>query len=476
MSKEVVGTNCIIDEIVGQGLCSGCGVCAGVCPRGALDMRFNASGDLVPYPVGSACQGCGICLKVCPFWRRNMDLPALNAQLFGAQGGHGTCYDPTAGHYTACYVGFSLVDQHRENGASGGLVTWSLEKLLEAGEVDRVAVVRRTFSGERRFSFASCSDVRQIRAAAGSRYYPVDISEPLGQALQGPPLRWALVGLPCLVHGVRLAMRAIPELGHRIRYLLALTCGMLPNSYYTEFMVRSSGIRQDNVGEINYRVWHPLRKASDFGFYATNTAGLRGREIRYHGFSFYLLDSGFFRVNACNFCSDVFGDAADASFMDAWLPECNSDPRGTSLTIVRSPRFDDLFGEGRRRGELELSPVSVERAIESQVGGLRRKRNVLSPRLHWANARGIFPPRHHVHPQAGGPLFALTWWMERNVQTASKSAWARWGRRFGPMGFWLRMGHWAVLTRAVLTARRVAVKARRLTAKMRNMMTSRGHP
>ncbi len=44
--------------------CTGCGICADVCPEGAIRMTREMS---YPEPIPGRCTGCLICVKECPF-------------------------------------------------------------------------------------------------------------------------------------------------------------------------------------------------------------------------------------------------------------------------------------------------------------------------------------------------------------------------------------------------------------------------
>jgi formate hydrogenlyase subunit 6/NADH:ubiquinone oxidoreductase subunit I len=47
-----------------QGDCTGCGICADVCPHDAIRMTRDLA---YPEPVQDRCVGCMICVQQCPF-------------------------------------------------------------------------------------------------------------------------------------------------------------------------------------------------------------------------------------------------------------------------------------------------------------------------------------------------------------------------------------------------------------------------
>lgn len=46
--------------------CTGCGVCAAVCPSAAVKMQPDAHGFLRPIVDDAACTDCGLCTEKCP--------------------------------------------------------------------------------------------------------------------------------------------------------------------------------------------------------------------------------------------------------------------------------------------------------------------------------------------------------------------------------------------------------------------------
>ena len=105
---------------------------------------------------------------------------------------------------------------------------------------------------------------------------------------------------------------------------------------------------------------------------------------------------------ACDFCPDVFAEEADASFMDAWLPEYTQDPNGTSLVISRSPDIAEMLEEIREKKEAHIWPISPQKIIDSQRGVIRHKRYLMPQKLYDATSRRkLVPPRLKKFAQQG---------------------------------------------------------------------------
>jgi hypothetical protein len=120
---------------------------------------------------------------------------------------------------------------------------------------------------------------------------------------------------------------------------------------------------------------------------------------------------GLFKYLACEYCDDVFGETADVSVGDAWLPQYASDWRGTNVVVVRHPLIDQLVKEAVAGGRLRFDALPVETVVQSQAAGLRHRREGLAYRLwlndqvhQWrptkrvqASNRGIESPRRKIY-------------------------------------------------------------------------------
>lgn len=428
-------------------------------------MRVGHNGDLVAVLTGTCAGDCKMCLAVCPFSQGVHDSRTVNHELFGTDleggaslpvtaDGNPLFFHEHAGWFLRSVVGHSQT--HRSKGASGGLVTMCLEHLLTTNQIDQAAVVGmvRAENGVA-FRFESVATAEALRDKAGSVYCPVEISHLIRGMVAHPDIRWAVVGVPCLCTALRKAMKQLPALRQSVKYVLGLACGMYQNLMYTEVLIVSSGLDPADVEGVRYRVKRAEGAASNYGFMATTRDGKSGRLIPYCGLPLFLGANAYFRCNACNFCKDVFAESADACFMDAWLPEYSSDPRGTSLVLIRDASFGRLFTKfaGDTDGAA-IDDIATERLVSSQAGHVRRKRVLIDMRLGAKESRSSWADR-------------LEWWLQKRTQKRSKAAWERYGRRYGLGVFWVAIGDLLIIQKACAMVRKFVSSLLRLIAPRR---------
>lgn len=418
----------VVTDIVEQEICCGCGVCAGACPFHNLKMAWRDNGDRVPMFTGKCPPGCRLCLKICPFGPQSASEDRLAQARFSDA--DGSRHDATIGHYIEMFVGYSLSGNHRAKGASGGMATWLLEFLLSKGLVDAVVCVGMSKGCEHLFEYQIISDTTSLQATASSRYYPVDVADAVSLInKENQEARYAVVGLPCVLKGLHLAMETMPRLRRRIVYTFGLVCGHLPNRFYTEYLSCLSGISSEALSSANYRLKEGTSRAGNYIFQAISKNGRTGMAIPFSKIS-DIWRNGFFQVNACNYCDDVFAEVADAVFMDAWLPQYTIDTRGHSLMVIRHPDLVPLFSEGVQTGRCHIEPISLQAVIDSQKGVINNKRKLLAARLYAADLHGRkrpnkrFPPDKDSYRRHRSTLKA-----HLAVQQSSKALWPTLGTK-----------------------------------------------
>lgn len=360
---------------------------------------MTVSEDGFPRPQASleACTACCLCIQVCPFLDHDVDEDSLAAARYG--GIEGIQHRPILGYFLANYVGHVVDEAARLRSASGGLATWLLVRLLEEKWVDAVAcVVPRPGDAAVRFEFRLCRTPEEVIMGAGSKYYPVDAAEVICRILSEDG-RYALIGLPCLVKGLRLASRRLPKLERRLAFVLGLVCGRVKSRLFTDYLLRHVGRNPAEVTSVAFR-----GKAPGSQPIVLRVSGGKGGEVQlslpFEG-SVYggVFCSESFDADACHACDDLFAETADAALMDAWLPEYREEWRGTSIVLLRDPRLRGLIEVGVARGDLKLDGIAPARVVRSQ-GAVRIKGEVLARRLGVWKHQGVLHPRKRVAPMA----------------------------------------------------------------------------
>lgn len=384
----------VCSEVVSSGFCAGCGVCAGVCPQNNLEMRFNELGEYNPFEpaIGKCIAKCNVCLKICPFYDNEKDEDAIGREYYFSV--EGIKHNTETGYYLHNYVGYSSRGNHRINGTSGGMLTWTLENLLNMHIVDAVVCVKPSSSGQPFFDFTICNSVDEIRLCSRSCYYPVEISSVIRDIMVSDK-SYAIVGLPCVCKAIRLAMSVYPILKKRIKYLLGLVCGQGKSSFFLEYLVGLSGVDISRASKISFRVKDEKKPASSGGYISITHEGHNGmieQLVDWHKVAARPWLDRYFTLHSCDFCDDVYAECADAAFMDAWLQAYSDDWKGHSIVLIRNPSIADIYKDADPIS-LAVNDIPIDKVIESQYGALNDKRRNMKIRMDIARRNGIVLPK-----------------------------------------------------------------------------------
>lgn len=373
-----------IEQVVMNGLCCGCGTCAGVCPAGAIRMEV-VSGLYVPKIEEDECNRCRVCVKSCP--GHSVDFKVLCSKIFGGQ-----AENAMLGNYLRCYVGHASDNDIRHNSSSGGIISQLLIFALEHNIIDGALIVRMKRNNPLEPEAFIAKTREEIIAASKSKYCPTAANEAIKRILKENG-RFAVVGLPCHIHGIRKAERLHKILEEKIVLHIGLMCSHTVNFIGTEFLLERMHIRKEQVKALVYRGkgWP--------GALSAQVNGQSESAISYTGGwnAYWPIFSSFFFVPIrCAMCPDLTNELADISSGDAWLPELKRKKSGESVVIARTKKAEEILALMISAKALCISCVDPEKVRQSQALELKFKKDDLAVRLSifrlFGNVIPVFNP------------------------------------------------------------------------------------
>lgn len=423
-----------VQETVDRGICIGCGVCSAA-TGGAIRLTFGPTRVAIPNLVGVAPEDLRTASRVCPFSDDSPNETELGAPASQTRPPR---FDQL-GAYTRTFAGRITDVDALDGSSSGGLTSWLAGELIRRGLVDEVISVGPEHDNPNELFAYAAHNGEGLLATRKSHYIAASLSDALHRISETDG-RFAIIGVPCVIRGVRALCRERPEYSDRVRYVVALVCGHAKTPAYAESLAWQVGVEPEVLGQVDFRIKHADRGANDYDFGARaqgdhewHTAPARDLVGANWGHSA-------FQPEACNFCDDVVGETADVSFGDAWLPHFAGDPRGTNIVVSRNAELDAIFDEGRRSGALEIFEADADDVVESQAGGFRNRREALSVRLADDTALGLSVPRKRVPPTIDSrlpPRRVALIRQRRRMAALSHAAFAR-ARATGDLRVYLR--------------------------------------
>ena len=347
-------------------LCAFCGTCIGICPENAI-----VPGERKPVLAGS-CKACGICFDNCP--GKGFPIEKMNQRLFGTTG-----VDREIGYYRSIYVGCSSNPAVRNNGASGGVVTALLLNLMERKAVDGAIVVGMDEAEPWKAKAKILYGREEVVKAAQSKYTLLPLNAALKEVGNSKDA-FALVGLPCHIHGLRLLQFNGWKPVDQIKYFLGLFCGFNMEAAATDFLIKKAGLKKEEIASLAYR-------SGDWPG-GLLIKGKNGREVFIPKRHYNYLNLQYV-PSRCLLCPDLTNEFADISVGDAW--EKGSDRRGGwSRIIVRSDQGSDLLKTAVISGDLQVETSSKEALLKSSGHLVRHKKIGFFTRIKLATQSPAF--------------------------------------------------------------------------------------
>jgi len=359
---------------------------------------------------------------VCP--GLHPDLDRLNLSIFGK-----LSKDTLLGNWINLYVGHSTNEKARWNAASGGLVTALLIFALKEGIIEGALVTKMNKINPLEPEVFLARTVKEVLSASKSKYCPVPLNVGI-KDIMNKNGKFAIVGLPCHIHGIRKAEMINKRLKEKIKFHLGLFCGHTVNFLGTEFLLQKMGIKSSAVMKINYR---------GEGWPGNTTVQLKDgtkKSLPHRSIWGHFFACNFFTPIHCTTCSDALNELADISLGDAWLPELIYDNPGESMIITRTKIGDELLRAAISKGKVEVIRVRRHDIIRAHKGMLFFKKRELATRVNLLKKLGKLQYNIYLEKRCLTKPTIGTYWRSMltlfNVYVSSKQK-LRWLLKYIPL-------------------------------------------
>jgi coenzyme F420 hydrogenase subunit beta len=384
-SKELPRALNALSRIVDGGLCHRCGSCVGICPTKVLGV------DDTEYPIVknlSACTDCDLCIKVCP--GDNFDVDTFSEMHYKEK----KALEDTHGHFIEGIIAYSNNKYIREHSTSGGLVTALLLDLMESGDIDGAVTIISDDKDLWRGKPIIARSKEELLLSMKSKYAISPTNSVFSEILEKEG-KYALVGLPCQIHGFVKAAELDARLKERIVLTIGLFChaAIEHDAYKVIWGVLGDKVKNakrfiSRIGKHPGTPYVELESGELIPVYYGNINGYRPTSIEMINILYRL-----YTPQRCLTCFDATAEFADIAVGDPWMapPEDDVDfYQGWSFALVRTERAYRLFEK-----LLHESKVTAVKLTQSETLACNR---LMATEKRWRAFRVIETLRRQGKP------------------------------------------------------------------------------
>jgi coenzyme F420 hydrogenase subunit beta len=327
-------------------LCFGCGICLGICPVNAINLKNSKGVTTVNFDY-SRCTHCMKCNVVCP-------------ALFQL-GEKSSNFLNTLGRIEKTYFGYSTDPDIRYHAASGGVITALSLYMLKHKIVDKVLVTR--MKGIATDSLLTNNKV-DIISAQGSIYFKPFSLRILPELIRQlrERKRICVIGLPCQISALKNVLREFED----NLYFISLICNHTNELWYLEHLLAIYLPKNAKPLMIGSR-----KNGWPGGIKAVFTVGNKNPQeliIPYDTGVWGLLPS--LNISAplgCLTCTDHLATAADVVAGDAWHPKfIEKKSPGVSIIVVRTNKGLQIVDSAIKDGNICSETAKLKDLIMAQ--------------------------------------------------------------------------------------------------------------
>ena len=343
--KENQGQAWIKNQVMDQGLCTGCAACVGLCPY----QKFYRDQTAIIHECDRTW---GRCSAYCP--RGQVDLDGLREGMFDAA-------DLTSelGALKGLYMTRASDLKVRDGSQHGGTVTTLVTLALEQGLIDTAVLAGR--EENHRSESVAVSDPSRVASLSGSKFSVAPTVAKFNEISQGESSKIGVVATPC--QALALArMRVYPNPGDeervgKLELVIGLFCGWALSLRELNRLigkkVGTAHIKSMDIPPSKHQVMelHTEKGVMEIPMEEVQTC------IR----------------ESCRYCYDLTCEFADISVGSARSPEGWEVDRGWNQVLIRTEKGQALLDLARSRGALEFKKVPLDNLNKLKAAALGKK-------------------------------------------------------------------------------------------------------
>jgi len=324
--------------------------------------------------------------------------------------------ESTHGEFIEGTVGYATDPRIREHSTSGGIVTAVLLDQIASGAIDGAVVIVSDEVTLWKGKTIVARTPEQILSAMKSKYAITATNAALAE-IRAMPGRYALVGLPCQIHGFRKAAALDERLRERVVLTIGLFCHAAIEHQAYDVIWDTLGERGPRARRFISRVGkHPgtphveLDDGSLYPVYFGERRGYRPTSIEMINILYRL-----YTPERCTTCFDALAEFADIAVGDPWMapPDKGVDfHQGWSFALLRTTRGQSVYHAAVARGALHSKGVTRKEALacNSLMAGEKRWRAFRTIETHRRQGKAIplYGDPHQEFPRHSGLQFLET--------------------------------------------------------------------
>lgn len=339
-----------VSYIERQDLCCSCGACSAFCKVGAISYTYNR-GLFVPKIDESLCVDCKLCVSVCPSAHLDVQSVYGKPELFSHE-------------EKECYIAYSLNEELRRRGTSGGVVSTMICELLRKEAYQKAYVLEFEGFDGTPAQVRPITHPDEVIKTVKSKYIPASVSEVIKDIKNGTIGKSIIVATPCQLLAIKKSLKLKKQSESDILFI-GLFCDKTLNYniygyYHEKYGAYDSMHFRDKVGNN----W-----PGDTVLIKEGKTTVVNKRIR-------MSLKPYFQLNRCRFCFDKLNQLADISCGDCYIKGEES-KEGKSSMVVRNEKGKSALQVCS--DVLDLKRSSFKEIRESQGLG-QKKANYLRNR------------------------------------------------------------------------------------------------